>query len=763
MFRFKLFVSAFLFTLMLSGLASAGLIIHGFIVDSSSDEPLPVANVLLEGMGRGATTNLDGYFVVDDLKPGVYRLLVSYLGYEDKIEEVVVTNQPMKPIKIELNPQAVQLQEVIVEAERNRSEEIRLSPQVSTVPLNNMTLRRLPSLAAEQDVLRTLQTIPGVKASSDISSALYVRGGSPDQTLILMDHNPVYNPAHMFGLFSTFNASAVKHLDLMKGGFPAEYGGRSGSVLEIITEEGNRKEFEGDAEIGVVSAKASIQGPLPKDRGSYFFAGRRTYLDPLLTGMRNAYDIDLPDYYFYDGNGKINLDLSNHTTLTTAGYWGLDNLDFEAGPSDSRVKMHMDWGNRTISSRLRHVVSPRLFFSTGLAVSRYESNWYTRNEEVLFEEALDRIVDYSLKTDLEYLYTGSHRFKTGIWISRYDFTLDMGNDATRWVDIDTTAYNYSWYLQDKWTITPQWEILPGVRMTYHSAGEHFRVDPRMSLMYRYDDKTRFKLSGGRYSQWIQLITFGEGFSSFDIWTPIDGSMKPSYTNQIILGFEHEPKKDLEFTFETYYTDMHDIVQFNYVSTEQSAVAADAYIFGEGKAYGFEWMLRKTAGRLSGWIGYSLSFTQRRFPGTYVNDGDWFYPKWDRRHDFIAVGYYELNDKWDLSGSWRYNTGQSYTQPLGIYTLPLAGVDPSYIDNGGRYPVYGEMNNYRYPADHRLDFTATYKHKFFGLPARLNLSVYNVYSRRAYWIRSVDTKENPAEIVDFKLLPVLPLFSYEVRF
>ena len=743
--------------------ASAQNLIRGFVVDATNGEPLPVANVIVQGFNKGASTNLDGYFVIDGITPNVYILSITYLGYHPKSEEVIVTNATMRPIKIELYPEAVLLDEVLVEIAEEDQREIRLSPQVSTVPISNMTLKRMPSLGAEQDVLRTLQLVPGVKASSDISSALYVRGGSPDQTLILMDHNPVYNPAHMFGLFSTFNADAVKHLELIKGGFPAEYGGRSGSVLEVITEEGNRKETEGMVNIGIISAKASMQGPLPEKRGSWFLAGRRTYMDPILASLRESQNIDLPDYYFYDGNGKLNWDINDQTTLTLAAYSGKDVLKFEGGPEDSPIKMNLDWGNNTFTSRLRHVLNPRLFFSVGLSYSHYKSEWLVANEGVTLEDAYDEIIDRSLKTDLEYFYGGNHRIKTGVWISRYDFRLDMGNDATRWVDIDEFTHNISYYIQDKWTLHPQWEIKPGLRMYYHEAGDHFKLDPRVALLYRYDDRTRFKLSGGRYTQWINLITFGEGMSNFDIWTPIDESMEPTYTNQVVLGFEHEPWKEVEFTFETYYTDMHNIVEFDYVSTEDSYEAADAYLFGKGYAYGFELMLRKTKGRLTGWAGYSLSWTARKFPDTWKNNGGWYYPKWDRRHDIILVGYYDFNDRWDFSGSWRYNTGQGFTQALGMTQLGAAGIDPDYMPNSGRFPVYGDVNNYRFPADHRLDFTVTYKHRFFGLPARLNLSIYNVYSRRSYWMRYVDTAENPTDIVDVKLLPVLPMFSYEVRF
>lgn len=755
--------SALAALLILFTAAQAQFLIRGFVVGAANGEPLPVANVIIKDSPRGASTNLDGYFVIDDLTPGVYKLNISYLGYHTKQEEVVVTNEIMSPITIELYHDSFTLEEVVVEVAEADEMEIRLSPQVSTVPLNNMTLRRLPSLGAEQDVLRTLQTVPGVKASSDISSAIYVRGGSPDQTLILMDHNPVYNPSHMFGLFSTFNADAVKHIELIKGGFPAEYGGRSGSVLEVITEEGNRKEMEGMVNIGIISAKGSVQGPLPNDKGSYFLAGRRTYMDPILAAMREAYDTDLPDYYFYDYNGKVNWDLSDETTLTVAGYWGSDHLDFEVGPSDSRIHMGLTWGNRTLSARLRHVVSPRMFLSVGAAVSRYRSKWIFENEDVVFEDAYDRLFDYSLKSDLEYFPGSNHKIKTGIWISRYNFTLNMGSPEVTWVDIDDGTFNYSYYFQDKWSLTPQWEIQPGVRMYYHESGDYFMVDPRFAVLYSYDADTRFKLSTGRYSQFIDLITFGEGMSNFDIWAPVDETMDPTYADQIVVGFEHEPRKNLHFTFESYYTDMKNLAAFNSLTIEQSLDGGDAYMFGDGFAYGFEWMLRKTQGRLTGWLGYSLSWTQRKFADTYQNNGMWYYPKWDRRHDFVAVGYYDFNHRWDFSGSWRYNTGQGFSQALGMMNTGFAGVDPGFVWDKGRIPVYGEMNNYRFPADHRLDVTATYKHKFFGLPARLNLSVYNVYNRRSYWMRVVDTSENPTDFKDIKLLPVLPMFSYEVRF
>lgn len=736
--------------------------IRGFAVDATSGEPLPVANVWLEGTSRGTAANLDGYFVINDLEPGRYSLQVSYVGYHTARKSVEVTRRLMEPLTIELIPEAVQFDVVEIVADEESAAEERISPRVSTVPVDGMTIRSMPSLMAEMDILRAVQTIPGVKASSDLSSAPYIRGGSPDQTLILMDHNVVYNPSHLFGLFSTFNADAVKRLELIKGGFPAEYGGRSGSVLDVITNEGNRRQTKGLFSVGVISARGALEGPLPQGRGSYAISGRRTYFEPILDALRKAYDTDIPDYHFYDANAKLNLDLSPKTTFSVAGYLGNDLMTAEFGDADERLGIEMAWGNRSITSRLRHVLSQNLFLSVGAGVSRYRSRWSFDSDGVTLEEAKNTLLDYSLKADLEMMGHQAHRVKAGISVNDYVITfVDRAEDVT-WVNVDTSTVNVAAYVQDTWRVGPLLEIQPGIRGYYHHAGRHVRVDPRLSLVYHYGPEMRFKFSAGRYTQWINIITFGEGFSNFDIWIPVDGSMKPTHTTQTVLGFEYDPTPELQFTTEAYYTDMRNLTTFDMLSDE-GEVGADAFVTGKGYAYGLEWMLRRNVGRTTGWLGYSLSWTKRRFPDTYVNGGEWFYPRWDRRHDFIAVANRALSSRWDLSTSWRYNTGQGFTQALGMYTLREPGVPPDWMFGDGRVVLPGSLNNYRFPADHRLDVTATYKHTMFGLPARLNLSVYNVYSRRSHWIRYYDIEENPVKVSDLKLLPIVPLLSYEVRF
>ncbi len=750
-----LFINLFLFNHL--GFAAQ---IRGVVVDATSHEPLPSASVVIENSDLGTTTNLDGYFFITGLNEGKYNIIVSYLGYFPLQQEVVVEDLK-SPLRIELSRRDVVLNEAVVTIKSEKVQDIRKTPAVSTVPIEGQIIKLMPSMMGEMDVLRALQQIPGVKASSDLSSALHIRGGSPDQTLILMDHNVVYNPSHLFGIFSTFNADAVKHINLYKGGFPAEYGGRSGSVLDVITNEGNRQKTQGLFSLGLVSAKCAVEGPLPSKLGSYAWSGRRTYFDPVLAAMRSA-KVDVPNYYFYDTNGKINFDLSDRTTLSIAGYIGNDIMNTDFGPKDERGYFYLKWGNQSLTSRLRHCLRSDIFLSVGASVSEYHSGWGFYDEKITLDEGKDQMLDKSVKADIEYYGIPRHTLKAGSWISRYDIRFKEGNEDLTYVDVNGWTTNYSMYIQDKWRINSFFEVQPGLRGYYHTAGKHLSWDPILSMAYHYDDRHRAKLAIGRYSQWLNLMTFGEGFSNFDLWIPIDESMKPSYSNQIVLALETERGDGIEFTIEGYYTQMKNIAAFN-PRTDQGEVAGDAFVNGKGYAYGWEIMLSKKQGRLTGWMGYALSWTKRRFPGSLINWGRWFYPQWDRRHDFIVVALYPISRAWNFSVSWRYNTGQGYTQALGIYTVRYAGLDPEDLTNYGRTILMGSKNNYRFPADHRLDITFSWKHLFLGKNATLNLSVFNVYSRRPYWQRWFETSEDPVQITDLKLLPILPLFSYEVKF
>jgi len=749
-------------TTFINPAATLAATITGYVTDEASGEPLPVATVIVQDENRGTTTNLDGYFVIDFIDPGTYILEVSYMGYNSAEFKIEAFAGYSKPITVEISRGSMELEEVTVVVQQRNTALDRQAPVMSAVPIDGNILRTMSSLGGEMDVLRALQTIPGVKSSSDISSALIVRGGSPDQTLILMDHNVVYNPTHLFGIFSTFNADAVKHLDLMKGGFPAAYGGRSGSVLEIIGNEGNRKKREGMISIGIVSARGSLEGPLWNKRGSYHFALRRTYMDPILDALRDPGTLDLPGYYFYDSNGKVNFDLSDRTTLTLAGYWGNDRMAAELGPLDSRINLNLSWGNRTISTRLRHALGRNMFFSAVASISRYRSKWDFSNSGILIDKARNRLYDYSFKSDLEFLAAPNHKMKAGFWVRQYDLFYHEFSDDLEFVTMDEQANNYSIFIQDRWRMSPFIELQLGLRGYYHQAGDQFALDPRLTVVYHYDTRLRFKVAGGRYSQFINLISFGEVFTAFDIWVPIDETMDASYSDQAIVGFEWDRSDGLEFTLEAYLTDMHNVAILD-PSTDEVNNADQAFLQGDGIAYGMELMLRRMKGRLNGWLGYSLSLTKRQFEESTINQGNIYYPKWDRRHDFIVVGSYKLSRGWDLNGSWRYNTGQGFTEAIGKYTGRFGGINIDQEGDYGRTILWGSKNNYRFPADHRLDITASYNHLFLGKRSKFNISIYNVYSRHSYWLHNVDTSTEPTEVSDTKLLPILPLLSYEMRF
>jgi len=754
--------------LLASSTAFAVKPILGFVVDGTSGEPLPVANVFLEGSSRGSSTNLDGFFLIPALEPGDYSLIVSFLGYQTRKFDVTVGTTAMKPLTIELIPSSIQLEEVIYTVQELDDEAKRESPRVSTVPVDHATIRMVPSLGAEMDVLRVVQSIPGVKASSEISSTPIVRGGSSDMTLILMDQSTVYNPSHMFGIFSTFNGDAVKHLELMKGGFPAEYGGRAGSVLQVVTNDGNRNETKGLASVGIVSARSALEGPLGHNMGSYAISGRRTYFEPVLNVMRDALDTDLPSYFFYDVNGKINLDITDRTTLTIGGYTGQDNLGYDYGSDDARASLGLYWGNKTGTARLRQVIDGHSFLTIGYALSNYESGAdfididEQTDEETVLQEFTNEFLDGNFQVNWEFFGLENHRIKTGISYSSLSAKVMSRTEDTYYVAIDATTSNTAYYIQDQWNINGMFEILPGLRATYHKEGGLLLYDPRMAFVYHYSPTVRYKIAGGRYHQFINTISAGEGIDFWDIWLPQDGTVDPTYSDQLILGAEWDFAEQYEFTFETYYNKLYNMLEYN-DQIDEGYTIADAFLVGEGRSWGFEFLLRKKAGDFTGWLGYSLSWTQRRYSGTYINDGEWYYPKWDRRHDVIFVGMYKINDRWDISTQWRYNTGQGYTQGVGVYTTRFDGVPIDDFSSSSRTLLYGEKNNYRFPADHRMDIAANYHHHFFNLPATLNISVYNVYNRRAVFTRSYDLAENPVAYTDVKLLPILPLVSYEVRF
>lgn len=758
------FSSLFLISLCYSQIVYCAGVVRGFVKDKTSEEPLPAANVVLSGTQRGSSTNLDGYFHIPGVAEGQYVLIATYMGYQTGKIKINVSSEMDSLIVIKLLPSAYRGEEAVFIEDKLDESEIKLKPQVSTIAVKGDMIRQIASLAGENDVMRAMQTVPGVKSSSDLSSALYVRGSNPSMTLIQMDQSTIYNTSHMFGIFSTFNPEAVKHIELMKGAFPAEYGGRAGSVLQVVTKDGNRNEFNGNASVGVVSSRASMEGPLPNDLGSYSISGRRTYMDLVISALDKYYDIDdIPDYFFYDTNGKFNIDITDRTVLTIGAFTGRDKMDDHTETRGYGQQYKMAWGNTAAYTKLRHVLPFDAFLTASVTYSKYKAtyDYYNNSDKYLsFDNGFN---DLAYLLDMEYYGIKNHKIKTGLQANYYELDFGINYRDYNRASIKEDSWNTSFFLQDQWRLSANWEILPGGRFYYQTSNKKTFFDPRMSLVYFYDTNSRIKLSGGRYHQFLDLYTIGnELISFFDFWIPNDGSYDPVYADQIVVAYEIETSDGYDYTVEAYLNEFHNIHEKN-ERGDRGNEAGDYFLHGNGRTYGLEFMLRKNSGRWTGWIGYSLAWSKQRFPNSYLNDGDWYYPRWDRRHDFIAVTSYKLNEKWDMSATWQYMTGQGYTRIQGVYSQYNPMIDPSYFEDYGRELRPSSVNNYRLPADHRLDVTFSYNHTFFDNPAKLNICLYNVYNRRGVRQRYYDPSINPVQQKDTKRLPILPLISYEVKF
>ncbi len=730
--------------------------VNGYVKDSETGETLISANVAFLENNRGASTNTLGYFTITNVQPGTYTLAASYIGYQQYRREITLTSGENLRIDIELIPDFVQGEEIIVESEAEKEE----LKSIGTAQVKTELIKALPAIF-EADVFRSIQYLPGVKAASDFSSGLYIRGGSPDQTLILLDRTTVYNPSHFFGFFSTFNPDAIKDVRLYKGGYPAEYGGRLGSVLSIYNKDGNSKEMAGTVTLGMLASRAAIEGPYKK--GSYMFAVRRSTLEPLLAALRQSTD-NIPSlFYFYDFNGKITLDASQNDKFSLAAYTGTDKVVF---PFATDAEFILNYGNQTISGNWTHIFNEKLFSNFVLTGSRYFNFPEFEFGGTPFTRE-NNIYDFSIKSDLEYLPNEKHQISTGIWSGVFTLKLQDRFDNQDSFSSRIQAKYSSFYVQDTWRPNDLWKIIGGVRANYFSDGDYMRIEPRLSVEHKLTDRVRLQAAYGRYNQFFTLIT-NEAFSGFDIWLTSDEGINPAYGDQYVLGAKTIPFENYGLDVEVYYRSMEDLFELDPFLPDPAGLAyPDLFRVGSGYAYGMEVMFEKQVGRFNGFIGYTLGYTWRKFPGFNVAPGDgnnqarFYPPKYDRRNDVNLIMNYDLSRKWKLTSAWVYATGQAYTLALGRYARyddPFSTGDP--IDNF----TVGKVNASRLPSYHRLDLSFSRKGKFFNIgDSELQLQIINVYSRKNVWFQNFDFEENPVERNDVNLLPILPTVSYTVKF
>lgn len=728
--------------------------INGYIRDKETGETLVGASVLLSGTRMGTISNKSGYYALSEITPGRYTVVFSYLGYERREMVVELKKRESRRIDIELTSEAVELEEVVVE--RDRFDETReISVSRFNIPIRQITKLRV---GGEADVFRSLQYLPGVLASSQISSGLYIRGGSPDQTLVLLDGSAVYNPSHLFGFFSTFNPDAIKDVDLIKGGYPAEYGGRLSAVLDLVQKDGNRNTFGGTASLGLISSRLSTEGPV--GNGAWFLGFRRTYID-MLTSLIETDAEPLPDYYFYDINGKISQDFGPSDKIFLSGFISADDLDFD---NNAGFNGTMGIGNNLLSGSWTHLFGDNLFSVFHLSYSRYRNSFSSRSAG--FEtEARNVIQDYTVKGNLEWFVSSDWTLKGGLEANRYllsylqNFTGDADSSATEGegsavMNIDAADLTASAFLQSNYRFSNLLSLQTGLRFNYYDLRGMVKVDPRIALRYQLQDYIAVKAAFGVYHQYFRLASLPD-FSFFDTWLPTDSTVDPSRAIHYVLGVETRPFDGIDFNVDLYYKDLAHVSELNQFQTRGKTVR-DFFYDGTGEAYGIELFLQKKSGRFTGWAGYALGWINVRF--NELNRGVAFRPKWDRRHDFKLVAQYRLSESWDVSATFTFQSGQSYTGQTSRLETRLPGAE-----SGKGLNVPADRYGLRLPPSHQLNLNANYHTTLFGMPANLMIDLFNVYSRRDIWFRYYDSSGEITKVQDVRLLPILPSVALEVKF
>jgi len=770
------FVLLFLFFLPYSQSVSAQnkFTINGNITDAGTGETLIGASVKLVGsLTTGAVTNAYGFYSIN-APAGSYQLTVSFIGYKNAVQTVNLSKSTRLDLVL---TEDNQLDEVVISAEK-RNENV-VNPQMGLQKITVKEINNVPVLLGERDVLKTLQLLPGIKSAGEGNSGFYVRGGSTDQNLILLDEAPVYNASHLLGFFSTFNSDAIKDISVYKGGMPAQYGGRLSSVLDIKMNDGNRKEFTAEGGIGLISSRLKVEAPIVKDRGSFMISARRTYLDAFLALSPDS-SVNGNTLYFYDVNAKANYKLDDRNTLYLSGYFGRDVLGINE-------TFGFNWGNSTVTLRWNHLFSDRLFSNTSLIYSNYNyviSNMMSDNNF----EVNSSIKNYNVKQDFEYSLSSRHNLKFGI--NAIHHTIDPGKlSSTGSSSVNPTDYEnrqgveLAAYVSDEWTVNDRINVVYGLRLSSFSpmgpgsfkrydeegntvaiipyeSGEivknYVNLEPRISANYQLSPNSSVKAAYTRNVQNIHLMSNSTATSPTDLYIMNSNNVKPEIADQVAVGyFRNFSDNKYEFSAEVYYKGMQNQIEYRSGTDLRGNANVEAdLLYGKGRAYGVELFLKKKFGKINGWIGYTLSRTERQFDA--INSARWFNAKQDRTHDLSVVGIYKASARWSFSSVFVYNTGNAVTYPSGKYQI-----------NGRTVFLYTDKNGYRTPDYHRLDVSATLEGKpGKKLQSSWSFGIYNLYNRQNAF--AIDFKDNPddttrTQVVRTTLFGIIPSVTWNFKF
>ncbi len=750
--------------------------ISGTIKDKHSGESLIGAAIKIEERNSGTVTNGYGFYAITAPK-GNYTISVNYAGYQSANQ--MITLDKNIQLEIELQQGTATLHEVIVIA--GKKNENLTKPLMGVEKLNLQEINQLPVLLGEKDVLKSIQLLPGIKSAGEGNSGFYVRGGGADQNLILLDEAPVYNASHLLGFFSTFNSDAIKDVTLYKGGMPAQYGGRLSSVVDIKMRDGNEKGYDVSGGLGLISSRINIEGPIVKDKGSFLVSGRRTYADLFLKLSPDS-SVSNNTLFFYDLNLKANYKLGKKDRLYLSGYFGRDKLAF--GETFST-----DWGNVTGTLRWNHQVSNRIFSNTSLIYSDYSYNIHIKSGTDKFK-ITSHIQDANLKQDFDFFINNNNKIKFGGNLIHH--TVSPGRieaEAISNLRSSEVQNRYSLegalYISHELTINKNLNLVYGLRLSnlssigpgnyYHydnngnttdtvhynkgqTVASYWNLEPRFAASFQLNKISSVKVSYNRNIQNLHLLSNSTASTPTDLWLPSTNNLKPEIADQVSVGYYKNIKEGIyEFNVETYYKWLQNQIDYrNGADLVANDNVESELLYGNGRAYGIEFLLRKRSGRLSGWIGYTLSRTEKRF--TEINNGNYFPARQDETHNISVVGIYRLTDRWTLSGTWVYNTGNAITFPSGKYHI-----------NGQTVFEYTERNGYRMPAYHRLDLAATVENKHNKdrkYQSSWTFGLYNAYGREnAYFILFKDDPNKPSKTVaeQTALFRYVPSITWNFKF
>ena len=776
--------------------------ITGYISDVASGEKLIGASVYDVQRRIGTTTNVYGFFSLT-LDTGSVELTISYVGYGTYTKPIDLKTDIFQDITLAVGKE---LDEVVITASGN--EKIHEQTQMSAIQLPVQQIEKLPSFMGERDILKTIQLLPGIQSGSEGTSGLYVRGGGPDQNLILLDGVPVYNASHLFGFFSVFNSNAINHVEIIKGGFPARYGGRVSSVLDIRMKEGNAKKITGEASIGLVSSKLTIEGPIIKDKTTFIVSGRRTYIDilaqPVIRSLSKTDGGSVKaGYYFYDLNAKINHKFSDKSRLFLSSYLGKDRAyskikdtyNYDNTAYETEFGSGLQWGNHTTALRYNQILNKKLFLNLTGTYSRYQfdigfdaTTNVTPQDSTSFSERfgfnyISGIYDWGIKADFDYMPAPDHYIKFGVGEIYHTFTPGVNTSVIQsgQINIDTTfganniyAHEFSAFIEDDMKLGARLKINPGLHYSlfYVSGKMYHNVEPRFSANYLLMENLSLKASYARMAQYLHLLTNGTIGLPTDLWVPVTDSVPPVVSDQVAIGLAYSLKNQYEISLEGYYKNMSNLIEYKDGSTffGNSENWDDKIELGTGYAYGVECFLQKKVGQTSGWVGYTLSWTNRQFDN--LNFGRTFPYKYDRRHDISLAVVHELTKttgkkewKVDFGLTWVYGTGNAISLPISTYRAYDAmaynewekGVY-SVIDN------YTDRNNFREPSYHRMDLSTTFTSNKGKFEKSWNISVYNLYNRKNPYYLFFDENNNGQRILkQLSLFPIIPSVSYSLKF